>query len=150
MATPKLTKGEAVKWRRRCGNRVYAAEHALPAKFWERGAQTDLAAIYRACVGEGGPPLVWVRNGTRGRMYGDYSRVVLGTRSPLWLAVHEAAHVKVGAQHGHSQTFVDAYVHLLREHAPPGLTRALIARLRWQDFTIPEVATPHPRLLAAP
>lgn len=141
MASVALTRANAARYRKATGNGVYAAERALPARHWVVAAQTDKAALFRACAPD--TELVWVHGGGRGIAHHPTRQqpawVSLGTRAPLFMAVHEAAHIVVIPDTGHGQRYVDAYVRLLREHAPPALTRALVTRLAWQGFTIPDL-----------
>ncbi len=137
-----LTKAEAARYRRLHGNRVYAAEHALPPIHWRRASQTDLAALYYACAGPDAPPIRW-NNGTSGSApeLGSAARrdngwTNLGRRCPLFMAAHEAAHTLCPHGTGHSQRFVTTYLELLHEHAPKALAKALTRRLEWQGFDI--------------
>lgn len=140
--TATLTKAAAAEMRRLHGCRVYAAEQALPKRYWQRVAQTDLAALYYACAGPDAPPIRW-NDGTSGSApeVGSPARrkrnwTNLGRRCPLFMAVHEAAHTLCPYGTGHSQRFVTTYVTLLHAHAPTSLARSLSTRLAWQGFDI--------------
>ena len=140
--TATLTRAYAAEMRRLHGNRVYAAEHALPPIHWRRAALTDLAALYYACAGPDAPPIRWT-NGTSGSApeLGSAARrdngwTNLGRRCPLFMAVHEAAHTLCPDGTGHRQRFVTMYVTLLHAHAPTSLARSLSKRLAWQNFDI--------------
>lgn len=150
--TVALTKANAVEYRQWAGNRVYAAERALPDRYWAPAAQSDLAAAYRACVGPDSVPLRWARGGGRG-LFSWPSKaepsghVTLGTKAPLFMAYHEAAHVlcwpedkaqhdRTGRSDAHGQRFVDAYLGVVEAHGSAGLLRALRVRFRWQGFVV--------------
>lgn len=137
MSGPRLTKANAETWRRGFGNRVYAAEQALPARHHFPAPMTDLAAAVRECLGDKLTELRWGHdNSGRGTAYYGKGIVVLGKKAPLFVAYHEAAHILASDHHGHGQPFVDAYLGVLERHAPPRLHRSLRTRLRWQDFNI--------------
>ena len=122
------------------GNRVYAAEHHLPRRFWKPATlPRDLRRLFNTCFELEGAPdlpeLKFTHGDGSGRAFYDGSRVYLSRNAAPFVAIHEAAHIWAAANPGHGQVFVDNYL-MLAEAWNTQFHQALARRLEWQGFNV--------------